>query len=1011
MAVVVAIGVAGCGLAGGIPGMGMGAGRATPIEDTSEADLQRAFTPPVISDEAMERAVQAGLARSEDETWRMVERCLVPQRSQIEQMLEGLQDARRTPGGAAGVNPLGAMRSASLDPRLGRARVLKQQGLLDAAYILLVDVLCEYTDSSSKSTVLMELVGNREEAGDPESAVWFVQGWIRADEVGLKSQQAIVQQQQAQIGAAQGRLGSLMGGAQTAEMTRVMQRQARDMRVRMLMPVATSYARLGDLDRARQTIAEAQALMKAAPAGVDGGEDSGHLHYMLAEAAARVGDMAASQRAYAEGERRRRDRARPDPSGASLALVLAELGQHAEARRLAEATLAEAAGWSMEPRPGARGDAAERTEADLERVANQLAAGAAIETAHSALIEVALARGDGETALRHLAEYDRAQTRRLDAQRAMAVVMQRYASTLGGFAAALEPMSAQLRAKTYKERAQRAWRYGQAHLLAGRPREAAVRLLEAVAVVENLRGLIRPEDRVAFFGRHTSPYAALVDSLLGLPRVDDIATLPAQHRGHTPAEIAFHYAEAARARLLSEQIARAFVGAAERDLPADVRERERALQSGAAAELRRGVPYDESAAYGEFQRFVESLRRSHPDYATLKYPVPVTARQVPLRDNEALVAYAVLDGRIAGWLLRKGEPLRVFTSPVRREEVLATAEAFRRSVSVTGGSVPAFDAGAADKLYRWLLAEPLALLAPGTTVIVVPDGVLSTLPFEALGPRPASGPPAFAGARYTFTYIPSATVLTFERTARRARGTTGSRPLLALGDPIYEDLERLPAAASLERRTLATRSAREQIKKRGLVVFDPLPATRAEVTRIAATLGVPPDSPDVRLGRAANERDLKALDLSVYRYLHFATHGVLAGDVPYLNQPALVLSQTADLGGEDGFLTMSEVLKLPLRADMVVLSACQTALGREVTGEGVVGLSRAFLYAGSRAAVVSLWPVDDASTAVFMGRFYEHVKGGLAPARALARAKQDLRGDGTHAHPFYWAPFVFFGGD
>ena len=161
-------------------------------------------------------------------------------------------------------------------------------------------------------------------------------------------------------------------------------------------------------------------------------------------------------------------------------------------------------------------------------------------------------------------------------------------------------------------------------------------------------------------------------------------------------------------------------------------------------------------------------------------------------------------------------------------------------------------------------------------MIVVPDGVLSTLPFEALGPRGPGGAPAFAGTRYTFSYIPSATVLTFERTAKRARGATGSRPLLALGDPLYEDLERLPAPASLERRSLATRSAREQIRKRGLPVFDPLPATRAEVTRIAATLGVPRDSPDIRLGRAANERDLKALDLGAYRYLHFATHGVLA---------------------------------------------------------------------------------------------------------------------------------------
>ena len=201
------------------------------------------------------------------------------------------------------------------------------------------------------------------------------------------------------------------------------------------------------------------------------------------------------------------------------------------------------------------------------------------------------------------------------------------------------------------------------YALAGRPREAAASLLDAVAIIESLRGLIRSEDRVAFFGRHTSPYAALVDSLLVLPRTDDIATLPVEYRGQSPAEVAFHYAEAARARLLSEQIARAFVGAAERDLPADVRERERTLQNAAAAELRRGVPYDGSAAYADFQSFVETLRQSHADYATLKYPVPVTARQVPLRDNEALIAYAVLERRVAVWLLRKGEPLRVFAEP------------------------------------------------------------------------------------------------------------------------------------------------------------------------------------------------------------------------------------------------------------------------------------------------------------------------------------------------------------
>ena len=290
-------------------------------------------------------------------------------------------------------------------------------------------------------------------------------------------------------------------------------------------------------------------------------------------------------------------------------------------------------------------------------------------------------------------------------------------------------------------------------------------------------------------------------------------------------------------------------------------------------------------------------------------------------------------------------------------------------------------------------------------MIVVPDGVLSTLPFEALGPRAAERRAGVRGARYTFVYMPSATVLTFERTAKRSRGATGSRPLLAVGDPVYEDLERQAGAgragAARPGHPLGARGDQEA----RAVVFDAAAghprrgqshrhhAGRAARTRPTSAWAAPP-----------TRRTSRPSTSSAYRFLHFATHGVLAGDVPYLNQPALVLSQTADLGGEDGFLTMSEVLRLPLRSDMVVLSACQTALGREVTGEGVVGLSRAFLYAGSRAAVVSLWPVDDASTAVFMAKFYAHVKGGLPPARALARAKQELRADPAHAHPFYWAP-------
>jgi CHAT domain-containing protein len=198
---------------------------------------------------------------------------------------------------------------------------------------------------------------------------------------------------------------------------------------------------------------------------------------------------------------------------------------------------------------------------------------------------------------------------------------------------------------------------------------------------------------------------------------------------------------------------------------------------------------------------------------------------------------------------------------------------------------------------------------------------------------------------------------------------------------------------------------------RHIAVFSRLPGTRREAVAVARELGIPADSGDIRLGLAAGEHEVKTLDLTAYRYLHFATHGVLAEDVPYLRQPALVLSQAGDLRGEDGFLTVGEILSLRLQADLTVLSACQTGLGQEVTGEGVVGLTRAFLYAGTRAAVVSLWRVEDESTALLMTRFYARIGRGDPPGLALQRAKAELRADARFAHPFFWAAFLLYGVD
>jgi CHAT domain-containing protein len=193
----------------------------------------------------------------------------------------------------------------------------------------------------------------------------------------------------------------------------------------------------------------------------------------------------------------------------------------------------------------------------------------------------------------------------------------------------------------------------------------------------------------------------------------------------------------------------------------------------------------------------------------------------------------------------------------------------------------------------------------------------------------------------------------------------------------------------------------------------PLAHARSEVLSIARLF--PPDRRQVRLGGAATESGFKKEDLAQYRILHLATHGLIDDSAP--GRSGLLLAPGD--GTEDGLLQGTEILNLKLDADMVVLSACGSGLGTLVRGEGLVGLSRAFFYAGTRSLVVSLWNVDDASTAEVMKAFYRRLSRGpsrgpspgLSRAEALREAKRDLlRSDRPlYHHPYYWAPLVLVG--
>lgn len=746
--------------------------------------------------------------------------------------------------------------------------------------------------------------------------------------------------------------------------------------------------RLGDRDRAR----EKMAALERWPTGR--GSEQALLH--LAQLRLHAGDLPGSRDLVRRWEPvgRRRPAAQDDPDTmaigravAELALAYARAGHAGEAGRLGDI------GLRLTDIPGS----------------GLLGARSLV---YRALALASLDRGESRAAQVYVKEALAFEERqRGEFQRDMAA---QGAQKMGG------TMEEYLRLFTesipYLDHAELGWLLGRAQAQSGDPRGAVRELARAVDIVEHLRAFIDSGDRLRHFARWAGPYQSLVQTLLALEGQATAADLGlAESRGRTATEQAFFYAEASRGRWLGELIARGRQAAARGKLPDALVARERELVARAQGDLRAGIPYERSEAYRALQQFIEALRHSHPEAAAVRYPMPVAAGEVPLRTGEVLLQYSVLDGGVAVWRLEAARPPRVFRAAVERERLLATVRALRQSLEPgDDGRLRPFDRAIAERLFEWLLAAPLRDVASGSRVIVVPDGPLSWIPFEVLGSRGARGETEYAGDRYRFSYYPSASIFALQRRFPDARRSPGPALLLALGDPVFDARDPRvrsvsPSAAPVAGARLA--ALRAYAARGQATAFPRLRWTANEVSGARAALGS--GAADLHLGLEASEHALRSRDLSGYRYLHFATHGVLAGDLPYLRQPALVLSQVGDLQGQDGFLTMGEVAALDLRAELAVLSACQTALGEEIAGEGVVGLMRAFLLAGSRAVVVSLWKVDDESTARLMGGLYRQLADGLRPAAALAEARRELRAldRGRFEHPFYWAPFVLFGAD
>lgn len=565
-------------------------------------------------------------------------------------------------------------------------------------------------------------------------------------------------------------------------------------------------------------------------------------------------------------------------------------------------------------------------------------------------------------------------------------------------------------------------------------KEASSEFFKAVSITEEIRQ--RVKEKTGFFGARdrSRAYKGLISTLAERAMSGEKIDNDFASYGKDLASAAFHFSESTKARTLLEQMAQSAKKSQRIDMPEDLRQKEESLVNRLSAienqwedaykkgedALKELIKRKEELKK-EFDSLITKLRKEYPRYAALNYPKPIPAEELPLKEDEVLLEYAVTEDAGYLFIVRKGGVERLIKIPLTKESLEEKVKAFMGPMNIK--QPDKFSIKDAKALCDILLADALKDIKDNEKIIIIPDGILGLLPFESLVMKEGGSikNSLYVGDRYTISYYQSATVLALQRTLNNANA---EKTLFALGNPVYSK-EDPRYIAWKEKKNEPLLAGHNKYPFRGLAIkakwgkttaadtagkdveFQPLPETEIEIKDIAKIMGVSLQQPDILLSVSANETELRRADLSKYRYIHFATHASLPGMIQGVNEPFILLGQVENKDKDDGFFRMSEVLDLKLNADMVVLSACVTGVGKEVEGEGVSNFARAFQHAGAKSVVVSLWEVASEPAVEYMKIFYTHLKAGKSRAEALRLARNTIKA--KYHNPFYWAVFILHG--
>lgn len=419
---------------------------------------------------------------------------------------------------------------------------------------------------------------------------------------------------------------------------------------------------------------------------------------------------------------------------------------------------------------------------------------------------------------------------------------------------------------------------------------------------------------------------------------------------------------------------------------------------------------------GEYQKVNETIRSRFPAYDEISRPTAWDLRRIEetvLADDDAVLVEYILGAENSyAWTVTRNEFKSYKLGPQKNvnEAVRRVYELLSDSPQ-TGNEVELEKAiGALSKL----VVAPVAGALNKKRIILVADGPLNYIPFQLLLDASTNNEPLIA--KYEIVNVPSASILGQLRHEKQQR-RRGTKVLAAFGDPVFasnyaqfKDANAGELLATISHLTPKWQHAWRDIELEG-DKFDPnsmqpLLFTKRELTNLTEIAGA---GSLVARGFDASRETLDSLDLSQYSILHFATHGLLDPKRP--EHSGFFLSMVDATGRpQDGFITMRDVYRLRAPVDLVVLSACRTGLGKDVRGEGLIGLTRGFMYAGASSVVASLWKVDDEATAELMKNFYTNmlVKG-MRPAEALRSAQNTLRQNPQWQSPHFWAGFILQG--